>query len=107
MGRFRPGNSLRRSLEALEPHRKSVPVRAVLGTAWQVDGPPIEAFQGVKHRTVALTQQAVSNMQAVVWVDADQMGVKGRMMDFRQRKAIGYHRLAEPFVLVRDDMSCV
>ena len=46
-------------------------------------------------------------MQAVVRVDADQMGVKGGMMEFRQRNAIGYHRLAEPFVLVGNDVGCV
>ena len=56
------GNRLRRGLETLEPHRKPVSIRAILDAAWQVDRPTIKTLQDFKHRTVALAQQAVSNM---------------------------------------------
>jgi hypothetical protein len=35
-------------------------------------------------------------------VDADQVGIEGRMMDLRQRQAVGDHRLAEFLVAIGD-----
>ena len=54
-----------------------------------------------------LTEQSVRDMQAVVRVDADQMCIEGSMMDFRQRNTVGNHRLAEPFILIRNNVRCV
>jgi hypothetical protein len=44
-------------------------------------------------------------MEPIVGIDADQMGVKGGMMDFRQRDAVGHDWLSEPLVLVGDDVG--
>jgi hypothetical protein len=46
-------------------------------------------------------------MGPIVGIDADQMGVKGGMMDLREWDAVGHHWLAKPLVLVGDDVSGV
>ena len=57
MGRFRPGNSLRHGLEALEPQRKPVSIRVVLGAAWRVDSSTIKAlYKDRAHEARAICQ---------------------------------------------------
>jgi hypothetical protein len=44
-------------VELLHMRREPLPIRAVLGAAWQVDGPAVE------HRTVFLPEQPIREMQ--------------------------------------------
>jgi hypothetical protein len=65
----------------------------------------MEPLQGVEHGAVVLRQQAIRYVQAIIRIDADQMRVERRVMDFGQRDAIGHDGLAEPLVLVGDDVG--
>ena len=67
--------------------------------------PPLSRLRDIKHRTVVLPSKRVRHMQSVIGVDADQMGVERRVMDFGKRNAVRNHRLAELFVFVRNDVS--
>jgi hypothetical protein len=67
----------------------------------------VQSFQSFEHRAVMLPDQSCRHVQAIVRVDPDQMRVKGGMMDFRERDAIGNHRLAQALILVRDDVRSV
>ena len=97
----------RRRLEPLEPQRKPISVRLVLHAVRQMDRATIQPLQGFEHRPVVLPQQPLGHMQPIVRVDADQMRVERRMMNFRERDAVRNHRLAELLILVRDDMGSV
>ena len=46
-------------------------------------------------------------MQAEVRIDADEMSVERRVMDFRQREPIADDRLAKAFVFVGDNVRGV
>ena len=46
-------------------------------------------------------------MDAKVWIDPDQVGVKRGVVDLRQRQTVWDDRLAEVLVGVRDDVCCV
>jgi len=39
-------------------------------------------------------EQPIGDVNSVIGVDADQMRIKGRMVDFGQRQAIRDHRLS-------------
>jgi hypothetical protein len=49
--------------------------------SWQSDGLSVQPLQGFEHGAVVLLQQAVGHMQPIVRIDADQMGIKRRVMD--------------------------
>ncbi len=72
---------------------------------WQMDGPAIQSLQRFEHRAIVLPEQPIRDMQPIVGVNADQMGVERCMMNFRKRDAVRYYWLAELFVLVRDDVG--
>ncbi len=82
-------------------------IRAVLGAVRQMDRATVQPLQGFEHRAVIPHEQPLGYMQTIVRVDADQMGVEGSVMDLRQRYVVGYHRLPEPLVFVRDDVGRV
>jgi hypothetical protein len=71
-----------RRVKPLEPLREPVAIRAILEAARQINGSAVQPFQGFQHRAVILTKQPRGDMQPVVRVDADQMGVECSMMDF-------------------------
>ena len=50
-------------------------------------------------------EQPVGDVDAKIRVDSDQLGVKGRMMQVRQRQAIRDDRLTKLFVRIHDDVS--
>ena len=50
-------------------------------------------------------EQPVRDVDAVIGVDADQVGIEGRMMDLRQRQAIRDDRLPKLLVRIHDDVS--
>ena len=95
----------RHRLEALEAQRQTVAIRAVLDPTRQVYDPAVEPLQGFEHRAIFLPEQPLGNMQPIVRVDPDQMGVECGVMDFRERDAVGNYRLAKPLVPVRDDVG--
>ena len=52
-------------------------------------------------------QQPFRHMHTVVRVDANQVAVVGRVVDFRQRQSILNRWLSQLLVAVFDDVSCV
>jgi hypothetical protein len=58
-------------------------------------------------RAIVDFEQPVRDMDAEIWVDPDQVGVEGRMMDFRERQPIRHDRLPQLLVCIHDDMSGV
>jgi hypothetical protein len=70
-------------------------------------GAAMEPLQGFEHRAIVLPTQALGYMQPIVGIDADQMGIKGGMMDLRQRDAVGNYWLAKPLVLIGDNVGGV
>jgi hypothetical protein len=82
-GRFEPLCSL---LELLEPKRQPVSVRTILKRSRPVDqfsDDPLKAE--FEKRAVMDFEQAVRDVDSVIRVNADQVGIKRGMMDFRQR----------------------
>jgi hypothetical protein len=70
-------------------------------------GAAMEPLQGFEHRTIVLPEQTLGYMKAVVGIDADQMGVKGSVMNFGQRNAVRHHWLPKVLILVGDDVRGV
>ena len=52
-------------------------------------------------------EQPVGDVDSVIGVDADQMGVEGRMLDFGPRQAIRNDRLPKLLVRIHDNVSRV
>ena len=57
----------------------------------QCSGDPLEAK--FEKRTIMDFEQPVGDVNSVIGVDPDQMGIEGRMMDLRLRQAIRDDRL--------------
>ena len=68
-------------LEPLEADREPVAIRPVLDPVRQMQGFAIQLLEGFQHRTVLLIEQSVRDMQPIIGIDADQMGIEGGMMD--------------------------
>ncbi len=85
----------RRRLEPLEPQDETIPVGIILGTGWQVEGPPVQLLEGLEHLAVMLIEQAFRNVQPVIWVDPDQVCIERGVMDlgeWRPLETIGWPR---------------
>ena len=54
-----------------------------------------------------LVEQTVRHVQSIVGIDADQVRIKRRVMDFGERQAILYDRLSKPLVLIGNDVCGV
>ena len=65
-----------------------------------MDGQTIQTLQFFEHWAVILPEQSIGHMQSIVWVDADQVGVEGGVMYFRQGDPVQNYRLAEPLIRV-------
>ena len=70
-----------RGPETFKSHRKPVPIGEVLVAIWQMYGAAMKSLQGFKHWAIVLPEQALGYMEPIVGIDADQMGIKGGMMD--------------------------
>ena|SRR4051794_13445541 len=97
----------RRRREAFKAQSEPIPIGKVPDAIWQMYRAAMEPLEGFKHWAIVLSEQALGYMEPIVGIDADQMGVKGGMMDFRQRDAVGHDWLSEPLVLVGDDVGGV
>lgn len=75
--------SRRRRPETCESHGKPISIGEILRAIWQMNRVSMEPLQRLQHRPIVLRQQAVRNMESIVGIDADQMGVEGGMMNFR------------------------
>ena len=70
--------------ELLEPERQSVAIRTILTPPQQLDHLPGDSFQPeFEKRAIMDFEQPVRDVNSVIRVDADQVGLKGRMMDLR------------------------
>jgi hypothetical protein len=99
-------NPLRCSLEFLEPDRQPISIRTILTPPWQLDHLPGDPLQPeFEKRAVMDFGQPVGDMNSVIGVDADQVGIEGRMVDLGQRQPIRDNRLAKLLVRVHDDVS--
>ena len=96
--------NLRRRLETLEANRKPIPIRPVLSPVRQMEGFAIYLLEGFEHRAVVLVEQSVRDMQSIVGIDPDQMGIEGGMMDFGERHAVRDDGLPELLVLIGNDV---
>ena len=79
---------LRHLLETLEANRKPIPIRSVLNPVRQMEGFAIYLLEGFEHQAVVLVEQSVRDMQSIVGIDPDQMGIEGGMMDFGEWQAV-------------------
>ena len=50
-------------------------------------------------------EQPIGDVNSVIGVDADQVGIEGSMVDFRQRQAIRDDRLPKLLVCIHEDMG--
>jgi hypothetical protein len=67
----------------LEPDRQSVLVRTILSPPRQLDHLPDDPLEAeFEERAVMDFEQTIGDVNLVIGVDADQVGVEGGMMDF-------------------------
>ena len=52
-------------------------------------------------------KQPIGDMDAEIGVDADQVGVEGRMVELRQRQPIRDDRLTKLLMLIDDDVCSI
>ena len=78
----------RRRREAFKAQSEPIPIGKVPDAIWQMYRATMEPLEGFKHWAIVLSEQALGYMEPIVGIDADQMGVKGGMMDLRQRHAV-------------------
>src|SRR5258708_11397338 len=97
----------RRRHETFKAQGEPVSIGEVLGAIWQMYGAAMQPLQSFEHRAIVLREQALGYMKSVVGNDADQMSVKGGVMNFGQRNAVRHHWLPKLLVLVGDDMCGV
>jgi hypothetical protein len=68
----------------LEPERQSVPIRAILTPPRQLDLLPDDPFQAkFEKRAIVDFEQPIRDVNSVVGIDADQVGIKGGLMELR------------------------
>ena len=58
-----------------------------------------------EERAIVDFEQPIGDVNSVIGVDADQMGVEGRVMEFRQRQTIRHDRLPKLLVGIYDDVG--
>jgi hypothetical protein len=73
----------------LEPNRQLVADRPVLDPVRRIDQRSGDSLQ----RAIMNFEQPIGDVNSVIRVDADQVGVEGHMVDFGQRQATRDHRL--------------
>ena len=92
--------------ELLEPDRQPVPIWTILVPSRQLDDLPDDLLQAeFEERPIVDFEQPIGDMNSKIGVDADQMGVEGRVMELRQRQAIRDHRLPQLFIRIHNDVG--
>jgi hypothetical protein len=99
------GCSSLKTTENFVAHRQPLPIRHISLPSRQLSHPAIELLQRLQLRAVFQAQQPVGDVDAVIGVDADEMGVEGGVVDFREGETVRDHRLAHEFVAVIDDVG--
>ena len=67
----------------LEPERQTVPIGTILRPWWQLDHLPDDPLEAeFEERAVMDFEQTIGDVNLVIGIDADQVGVEGGMMDF-------------------------
>ena len=81
--------TLCRFLEFPEPKCQSVAIRAILRPPRQLDHLTGDPFQPEFEKwAIMQVEQPFRDMDAVIWVEADQVRIEGGMVDFGQRQAV-------------------
>jgi quercetin dioxygenase-like cupin family protein len=71
-------------LELLEPKRQPVPIRTILTPPRQFDRLPDDPFEAeFEKRAIVDFEQPIRDVNSVVGIDADQVGIKGGLMELR------------------------
>ena len=71
-------------LEMLEPSRRSVSIGPVLTRSRQLDPLPNDPLQPEFEKWAVMDfQEPIRDVNSIIGVDADQVGVEGRMMELR------------------------
>jgi nucleoside-diphosphate-sugar epimerase len=101
----------RRSLSGLktfEPLGQPISIRIVDGPMGQTDRLPGHCFDPMfEQRAIVDREERLTDVDTIVRIDSDQMGVKRSMMNLGQRQSIGHHWLTSVLVLVADDVGGV
>jgi hypothetical protein len=79
---LRPRSS--RRLEPFEAQREPIAVGGILRALRQPQQSSVQPLDGLKHRAIPLGEQALGDMQAIVRIDPNQVGVEGGMVDLGQ-----------------------
>lgn len=74
---------LGRRPEPIEASRQPVPVRSIPFSRWQVKRGVLQPLERFEHRTIALAEQPLRDMDPVIGIDADEMSVEGGVVDLR------------------------
>ena len=70
----------------LEPNRQPVSIRAIFIPSWRLDYLPDDPLQAeFKEWAIVDFEKPIGNVNSVIGIDADQMSVESRVMEFRQR----------------------
>jgi hypothetical protein len=78
----------------LEPQRQSVPIRAIRRTPRHRDLRAGDGFEAkFEERPIVDFEQPIGDMNSEICIDADQIGIEGRMVDLRQWQPIRDDRL--------------
>ena len=98
---------LRSSFESGEAHGKPVTIWSIFGAIWRVKCGAAQTFQSIEHWTIVPSQQAIRDMQLIIWVNTNQMGIERSVMKFRKWNPVRDDGLTEPLVLVLDDVRSI
>jgi hypothetical protein len=81
-GPSKPSRSL---LELLEPSRQSIPIRAIFTASRQLDQLPDDSRKAkFEKRAVMDFEQPIGDVNSIVGVNADEVGIEGGMVDLRR-----------------------
>lgn len=70
-------------LELLKPDRQSVAIRTILSSPWQFNHLPDDPLEAeFEERAIVDFEQTIGDVNLVIGVDVDQVGIEGGMMDF-------------------------
>ena len=72
----------RRSPETIEPQSEPVSIRLVPNPLRKAKQSSVQPFNRLQHRPILLGEEAFGDVQPIVWVDANQVGIEGGVMDF-------------------------
>jgi hypothetical protein len=70
--------------EHVKASGEAVPVRLVATIRWEMEALTIQVFQRLQDRAVLLLHQRLGNVDPVIGIDADQVGIEGTVMELRK-----------------------